>query len=162
MTRCQCQRSGSLSLSVVCETSCIVTTHTVRLSIHSIYTGALETDRTASSGRSQPHHTPSCQGSATTTPPSECGGRSSGTEGEKWALLLVCDLCCRVKQTALFSCCRSSLRISVHETHLVNRGLVWIQPPPLIGGGGDKRLDSRDREACFLFGLSSQVLNVTL
>lgn len=70
-------------------------------------------------------HASSCWGLTRTTRPSDPGGPSSGTEGGKWGLLLVCDLCSRVIQTALFPCCHPSLRISEHASRLVNLSEDW-------------------------------------
>lgn len=62
--------------------------------------------------------------------PSDPGGLSSGTEGGKLVLLLICDLCCRIIQIFL------PLRISEFVCHCLSCGLGRTWPPAFIGGGG--------------------------
>lgn len=95
------------TVTIHCESLCLV--------VYKMRVVAVETDRAASSGGLRPNTPPPARALTSATRPSDPGGRSTGTEGGKWALLLVCDLCGEVRQT-------SSLVVSlpprISETHV--------------------------------------------
>ena len=111
-----------------CRLRTTVTKHceSVCFPVYKMGVVAVETDKAASSGGLRPNTPPPAGALTSATRPSDPGGWSAGTEGGKWAPLLVCDLCGEVRQTSSLVV-SLPLRISEHTSHFVICGLVRAQ-----------------------------------